>query len=380
MATRVLSNIVCSDVNEAYTLCISECGGVYSMGESKEGAHGHETKVVSPRLIESLKNIHSISCGNGHSVCLDVQGNVFTFGSNYYGQLGICKGRETVPLSHIPQKVNLPPIKQISSGCYFILCLSTTGFVYSFGKNDFGQLGTGKNTKYYNVPQKIKSLKNIDFIECGGFFSICKNDDGDIFCWGRNNNGELGLGSIIFSKKPIKCTSWPDDVVDIKCSNYHTLVLTSNQEVYTCGSNIFGLLGRQIEAKVCPNLKKLANLSNIVRIECGRCHSMCINVDGNVFVFGHNLYGQLGLGDTDRRGGPVTNPYLTNIIDISSKGDHVFVKTSMNEIFAFGSNKHSQLGIDTGKENQLTPIQLFRDNEDIWYSSIRKSRAKSARK
>ena len=91
------------------------------------------------------------------------------------------------------------------------------------------------------------------------------------------------------------------------------------------------------------------------------------------------IHGQLGLGDTNNRDKPIKHPSLSNIIDISKGGYHSFVKTSNNEIYAFGLNQYSQLGIKTEDENQLTPIRVFEDNEDIWFSNINKSKAKSAR-
>merc|ERR1711982_94498 len=104
----------------------------------------------------------------------------------------------------------------------------------------------------------------------------------------------------------------------------------------------------------------------------------CIDINNNLFVFGCNRFGQLGLGDKDYRYKPIKHPSLSNIIDISKRGNHTFVKTSNNEIYAFGRNYYSQLGIKT-EHKQLTPIRVFENNEDIWFSNINKSKAKSAR-
>jgi len=106
---------------------------------------------------------------------------------------------------------------------------------------------------------------------------------------------------------------------------------------------------------------------------------MCINAYDDLYVFGLNLEGQLGLGDDDTRIQPIKHPSLSNVIDISSGGCHTLVKTSNNEIFTFGNNEFGQLGIKTEGDNQNTPIRVFEDNEDIWYSNIDKSKAKSAR-
>ena len=70
---------------------------------------------------------------------------------------------------------------------------------------------------------------------------------------------------------------------------------------------------------------------------------------------------------------------LSNIIDISNGGNHNFVKTSNNEIYAFGWNRISQLGVESELENQYFPVPSFQNSEDIWCSKINKSKAKSAR-
>merc|ERR1712000_573242 len=108
-------------------------------------------------------------------------------------------------------------------------------------------------------------------------------------------------------------------------------------------------------------------------------HSICIDINNDLYVFGSNNYGQLGLGDIEHRYKPIKHPSLSNIIDISNGGFNTFVKTSNNEIYAFGNNEYSQLGIKTEHKKQLTPIRVFEDNEDIWFSNINKSKQKSAR-
>ena len=390
MALRSVSNIVCSD---NFTVCINNDQNVVSFGRSYYGANGHkEDKVFPPKIISSLNHIISISVGGDHCVCLDNDGNVYTFGSNKYGKLGIDKD-----LSHtsIPQKVNLPPCAQISCGFNFTMCLSENGEVYSFGYNDDRQLGLGKNNTlyyqvtsllknlngrstldYYNTPQLISSLKDVEFIECGGYHTFCKTLNNEIFCWGKNDYGQLGLENRDNQNTPILCSSLSnEDVIDIKCGNNHTLVLTSNGDVFSCGWNMYGQLGRETNSYLFEKIEKLSEIS---RIECGYNHSLCIDFNNDLYTFGDNDCGQLGLGDIEKSI-PIKHPTLSNIIDISNGGFHTFVKTSNNEIYAFGHNNYSQIGIKTEDKKQLTPIRVFEDNEDIWYSNINKSKAKSAR-
>merc|ERR1711862_1084689 len=105
---------------------------------------------------------------------------------------------------------------------------------------------------------------------------------------------------------------------------------------------------------------------------------MCVDINHDLYIFGYNDYGQLGLGNTTKRNKPIKHPSLSNIIDISKGGNHSFVKASNNEIYTFGDNYRLQLGIKTEHFYQTTPIRVFEDNEDIWHSNI-KPKAKSAR-
>ena len=406
MAERKVSSIVCFDNLTSMlgiTMCISTNRTVYSFGKHSRGAHGHrENELPIPKEINSLQAICNIDCGSFHAICLNDEGRVFTFGDNSYGQLGVSK--VVTPFCYGPQDYNilqLPIIRQISAGSFYNVCLSVDNEVYSFGQNNCGQLGTGDFTDY-NYPQKIstvlvesnevngeytfcivsKDLCDIDFIQCGSYSSVCKSFSGDIYVFGNNAQGQLGIGNTYNQNIPFKVLDWPDNIVDIKMGFRHTVVLTADNEVYSCGNNTFGQLGRKTPRnKKSIIFSKIEYSDNIIRIECSQNHTLCIDTLGYLVIFGNNQHNQLGLESTSNIDKPMKHPSLSNIIDISSGGYHTFVKTSNNEIYGFGDNCSSQLGIITDYRCQKTPIPLFKGNEDLWCSSIsRKSNAKSARK
>ena len=376
MARRYVSTVVCSSfLGTAVTLSISENGDVYSFGKHRTNAHGHSKELIPvPKRISSLCYITVISTCGFHTACVNNNGDVFTFGCNTFGQLGIGKDAKTLPRTHIPQKVNLPPIQYVTCGVHHTTCLTYNGELFSFGRNEYGELGHGNRENCY-LPKKI-DLGNIDFVESGDAFTFCKTFSNDVYAWGCNDKGQLGNGSVTNQFSPCKVNSCPEDVIDIKCGRNHTLVLTLNQRVYSCGDNFYFQLGRETSSS---NFVMIP-LFDIIRIECGKFHCLCIDVNNDLYVYGQNSYGQLGLDNNTNYSTKVTkHPSLSNIIDISNGGFHTFVKTSNNEIYAFGYNKYSQLGIGTEYEDQITPIRVFEDNEDIWFSNINKSKAKSAR-
>ena len=100
-------------------------------------------KVFPPGEIP-LQNIVGVSCGQSHIVCVDIEGTVFSFGGNSYGQLGV--STDSLLTTSVPQLITgIPPCKQVACGESFTMLLSDSGNVYSFGRNAFGQLGIGND-------------------------------------------------------------------------------------------------------------------------------------------------------------------------------------------------------------------------------------------
>lgn len=388
MARVSTSTIICA---EEKTYSISSIGEVYIFGRHRITPDECEI-IEKPRKFEGLKNIYSIACFSEHTICLDNLAQVFTFGSNRHGQLGIGKDRATLSFTNEIQKVKIPPIRQISCGADFNVCVSQDGDVFVFGYNEDGQLGYKEQPKIeikkknfffsinseindapeHTYPHKLESLKDIDFARCGKDFVICKSLNNEIFVWGFNREYQLGKETRHqFIAEPSKCSGWPDNVVDIKCGSKHTIVLTSNGEVFACGSYRDGF-GRQ-------SLVKLSSLSDIIRIECGMNHALFIDMNNSLFIYGCNTYGQLGVCRSHSENPPIKHPTLDSVIDISSGGEHTFVKTSANEIFAFGNSTHCRLGFEKHYTDPLIN-QPFLDSDDIWATFKLQTNAKSARK
>ena len=155
---------------------------------------GHcEDPQITPSLIPNLPShiVHFV-CGSHQSIFLDSEGNVFSVGYNYFGQLGLGHNTNQNELNKIP---NIPPIKIIScvgASCYLI---DFEGNLWTFGLNNSGQLGHG-DRENVNAPKIINSLKGIQQISYGssGNHFIAKNSQNQIFVTGRIDYGQLGTG------------------------------------------------------------------------------------------------------------------------------------------------------------------------------------------
>ena len=189
------SNISRTSAGYYHSLFQNNNRELFSCGANKNGelALGHFSHYeLVPTLIPDVpSNIVQFVSGHRLSLFLDSEGNVFSVGFNFYGQLGLGNNTHQNVLNQIP---NIPPIQSISCVGYSCYLIDFEGNLWSFGNNKCGQLGHD-NRIHNNVPTKIECLKEIQqmsYGSCGNHFLI-KDSQNTIFVIGSNSNGQLGI-------------------------------------------------------------------------------------------------------------------------------------------------------------------------------------------
>ena len=264
---------------------------------------------------------------------------------------------------------------------FFSFCLTEDNELYSFGDNTLGCLGLeDKKISKSTTPQLICYLKDVEYMVCGETHVICKTYDDQFYSCGNNSYGQLGKRNNRSYYKFERCIDWPNNIISIKCGDAHSLLLTSEGFVYSFGNNRDGQLGINYDIKSeMENVPVLIKyIPEIQRIECGNTHSMCIDINNNLLLFGSNYYGQLGTENKKDIHAAFLCKSIPNVVDVSSGGNITFIKKEDNKIYAFGNNE--LLNSEIFKANTSTRTRTFIGNEDIWCSSIGKSKQKSARK
>lgn len=131
----------------------------------------------------------------------------------------------------------------IACGSFHNLALSRSGRVFSWGTNDYGQLGNG-NTTYQVEPRPVHGMENIKVadISAGGWHSLALSTEGEVYTWGRGEYGRLGLadrsGSIKLRAKKVQGQIEGHTVVQISAGGSHTLALTSEGRLFTWGRRV----------------------------------------------------------------------------------------------------------------------------------------------
>ncbi|XP_053673272.1 probable E3 ubiquitin-protein ligase HERC4 [Anopheles nili] len=293
----------------SHTLLLTREGKMYACGNNDHGQLGHGSDSLPnkrPRmsrfkLLTSLENyiITNVSCGVAHSLALTNWGHVFSFGSNTVGQLGHDTENGSVP--RMVKTIGTKHVVQISSGQYHCLVLTNSGELYAWGSNSYGQLGIGTISEKVTVPTLIQSLAGIPiaFIACGGNHSFAVSKSGAIFGWGKNTFGQLGLNDLNSRCHPTQLRTLRSlGVRYISCGDDFSVFLTNEGGVFTCGAGTFGQLGHgSCNNEILPRMVFELMGSKITQIACGRRHTLAfVPSRGKIYGFGLSGVGQLGTG------------------------------------------------------------------------------------
>ena len=240
----------------------------------------------------------------------------------------------------------------------------------------FGALGCKKQS----TPSQLEELKEVSIcsLDAGRNSCFCIDTEQNIYCWGQNSFGELGLGDYLVREKAVK-HPFTQTVASIASGSRHTVFLTVSGELYTCGDSIFDQLGQGPGKPECADLQKVQFPDGVLiaSVKCGFGHTLCIDTEGKVWGFGYNKNCELGTCGGTNVPLPICIPGLVNISQISVGGHHNVLRNDSGDVIVFGNNSMYQLG-DLGCGSVL-PTHLNNEFASCCAFSA-KSAQKSARK
>ncbi|XP_051738887.1 probable E3 ubiquitin-protein ligase HERC4 [Ctenopharyngodon idella] len=224
------------------------CGGAGAVLLANGGRVLIMDKSTVCRPLKGLENrqVIQITCGDQHSMALTKDGQLFVWGENSHGQLGLKKEHPGSPSAQQVKSLCGIPLAQISAGGDHSFVLSLSGVVFGWGKNSAGQLGLGDTTDRH-VPTVVNSLnrKKTVSISCGGEHTATLSKGGTVFTFGSGGFGQLGHNSFKDEHHPrVVAELWGSKVSQVTCGRRHTLVsVASSKLIYSFGCGMQGQLG-----------------------------------------------------------------------------------------------------------------------------------------
>ena len=282
-----------------------------------------------PRRLSKEDGILGISAGIAHTLVLGSDGRVYALGKNSNGQLGVGDSQdrrvatpvifdEEIPEEETAKRIingvaeapapamaneamaffhspaNLIIIRSISCGSYHSAALTSAGRVFAWGDNFHGQVGISSTTQIVPCPSAVDSFGVVQMIACGGSHTLAATED-RLFAWGNGRSGALGLEeSRGIARKPTEVLR-NVKLIAISCGSLHSGIVSVEGKLLTCGSDDNWQLGRAGKHDVFLEVIVDRRVF-VVSASCGGGHTLVATNGGDVYAFGDNASGQLGLG------------------------------------------------------------------------------------
>ncbi|KAL0221132.1 hypothetical protein RCL1_000986 [Eukaryota sp. TZLM3-RCL] len=298
----------------------------------------------------------SLSSSNTHGMALS-SGSLWSWGAGTYGQLAGNRGSGTTDFAGFtfPQSpTDFTTVKEIALGYLSSLLLFNDGHVRVAGN---GTAHFASTTLRLDTPVHISKLFHVERI-FAGFRHYAALSQGFLWTWGLNDHGQLGLSHNDHRRYP-EPISLPNNIPVIKAAlgYYHTLVLTELGDIYSFGYNYYGQIGVGHTSQRSSPVHVLG-LRHVVDITAGTYSSYAMTASGFIYAWGYNGYGQLCINSTENQIRPqLVNTTGFQVKSIHSKGNFVLFLTTDGKLFGCGQNGDHQL-VSSSKNNQLSPVQV----------------------
>lgn len=308
-----------------------------------------------------------LGAGSAHSLALlsMPRGSVVVaFGRGEDGQLGVGDAEERLTPAAVHALVERG-ITSVHCGAEYSVAVSTQDrSVYSWGWGDFGRLGQeGVDDVFIPAPIPGLSGKLVAAVACGDTHTLVATAEGEVYSFGRNISGQLGLGHAADSLAPqlVEALSGKR-VVGVAAGAEHSVCCTDEGEVYAWGWGTYYCIGDgDVQNRLSP--VRVAGLHgiNVRRVACGWRHSAAIDDRGRLATWGWGKYSQLGHGDLADQPLPKLVEALagTRMAIVAGGWRHTLAADEQGRLWAWGWNRFGQLGLGTHEDTatpQLVPL------------------------
>jgi alpha-tubulin suppressor-like RCC1 family protein len=298
----------------------------------------------------------NVAGGDYYSLARLSDGGVWSWGSNDFGQLGASGITQRLEPGAIPALTNAPIL---AAGAAHGIAIDAGGQVKAWGRNGYGQLGDDTTTNRA-APMPVLTLGpgSVSSVAAGQEHSLALRTDGTVVAWGQNSSGQLGDGSTTpMSKVPVPVSVADGepltDVATIDAGTMQSLAVKADGTVVGWGNNEYGQVGNGTTTTpqtrpVTVEVDAGVPLSGVSRVAGGSWHSLALKTDGTVWSWGSNGWGQLGIDSPWYSTRAVRVPGLTGVVAIAAGGLSSLALRSDGTIWAWGANDYGQLGTGTG--------------------------------
>lgn len=358
---RPLDDVVAVSADAVFHSCAIRTGGrLVCWGFNSDGQLGDGTTGTSLAAVPvpGMNDVKSVAVGGSHTCAVRITGATFCWGLNTMGQLG--DGTTESRLSPVAVQ-GLPDAVSVSAGENFTCAVLVSGKVYCWGDNNYTQLGDGYTPAPNPVPVEVPGVTDAVSVNAGFEHACALTGGGTVYCWGRNDAGQLGRGSF---------GSWDgagqvpglSGIAALSTSYWHTCALATSGTVSCWGDGQLGQLGDGDDSwwHQEPSPVAVVGLSDARAIAAGHGHTCAVRVSGQAVCWGDNSSAALGDGTLIKRLQPTPVSGLTDAVTISAGQYHTCVIRESGQLVCWGHSWGGRLGDGSENEFRTSPVNVLR--------------------
>lgn len=300
----------------------------------------------------SALSFRQLSAGANHTCGVTSDNRAYCWGYNYFGQLGngsntgpeLCFAQFNVPCSTRPVAVTGGlRFFQVGAGQNFSCGLTTDSLAYCWGNNQNGQLGDGSGTDHL-TPIAVAGGRRFRQLRLGLDQACAIDLNGIAFCWGANFSGQVGDGTNTVRFTPVRVAGglhWRQ----LSGGNSYTCGVTTDNRAYCWGNNGNGQIGDSTKTTV--RLRPTAVVGGLLfrQIDAGWSHTCAVSTSNLAYCWGFGGFGQLGNGGhSQARVWPAAVGGMRPFDHVNAGGNHSCGVTLSGVGYCWGSNQDGQLG------------------------------------
>ncbi|MDR1151498.1 MAG: hypothetical protein LBK72_03305 [Bifidobacteriaceae bacterium] len=345
-------------VSMSHTAVLGESGELYSWGDNTYFQLGDESSIVHPypTPVRGMTDVVGVGADIVNTVVLRRNGEVWAWGGNDYGQLGNGTAIGSVAPVQVRGLDGLT-VTMVDTGYGHMVALTDTGEVWAWGQNVDGQLGIGLTEDKYSPVRVDDAPPDVVYVIATTDYSAALTESGEVWTWGQDWDNQLGHGTgggFSFTDHPVKVNDLPP-VAALAAGSGHMMAVTAQGELWAWGDNYRGQLGIGGDSLSEPLPVRVPLTGKVESVACGNYHTLVTMETGDVLAWGDNYYGSLGNGSTTRSFVPVAVQGVRGPGRLYAGNGTSMLLTDDGDLYAWGWNDFAQAGIGTQSANVSIP-------------------------
>ncbi len=339
------------------------CWGSASSGQLGDGAPSSYT-TTPVEVVGGGTDWATVSAGDQHTCAVKTTGRLYCWGWDGSGRLGN-GGPNTRATTPVEVAGGATDWATVTAGDQHTCAVKTTGRLYCWGWDGSGRLGNGGPNTPASTPVEVaRDATDWATVDAGRAHGCATRTSGLLYCWGWDQFGQLGNGRPNRDRPvPVRVAGGATDWTAVGAGGFgHTCAVRANGRASCWGTDGNGRLGNGGTARRRYLPTEVAGrAANWAGVDAGHRHSCAVRTNGRLYCWGHDGRGQLGDGKprADRTTPVQVHGGFANWASVSAGGSHTCAIKTTGRLYCWGGAYSGQLGNGDTSRNRSVPVQVF---------------------